>query len=110
MKKNSLIFIVKSREEKNLMGNHKGYVFEAHVYIYKVYHCLSLKQFSHITWDASSPFTVPAVILGDSFIQHIAVESVGLLQSYFCECIIMPFKLCLEFTVVLLQAFRDVLP
>lgn len=47
------------------MGKDKGNVFEAYVYIYKAYHCLSLKQFSHLTLDASSTFTVPTVILGD---------------------------------------------
>lgn len=104
---NGLIFIVKSRKEKYMQGNDKGDVFEAHVY--KAYHCLSLKQFSHFTRAVSYPFTVPAVVLGDWFIKHIGIGSISFLPSYFCECSVVLFKIYLEFTVVLAQASCDVL-
>lgn len=104
---NSLIFIVKSRKEKYMKGNDKGDVFEAHVY--KAYHCLSLKRFSHFTWAVSFPFTAPAVVLGDWFTEHIGIGSISLLPSYFSECSIVPFKIYLESTVVLALASCDVL-
>lgn len=104
----ALFLLWKVGRKKNVMGKDKGNVFEAYVYIYKAYHCLSLKQFSHLTLDASSTFTVPTVILGDWFIEHIGMESISLLLRYFCECSIMPFKIYLEFTVMLIQAFCDV--
>lgn len=104
---NSLIFIAKSRTEKYMNGIDKGDVFEAHVY--KACPCLSLKQIAHFPWAVSSRLTVPAVVVGDWFIEHIGIGSVSLLPSYFCECSIVPFKIYLEFTFVLAQASCDVL-
>lgn len=53
-----LFLLWKVLKKKNVVGKNPGIVFEAYPYIYKAYHCLSLKPFPHFTWDVSSPFTI----------------------------------------------------
>ena len=53
---------------------------------------ISQAHFPPLMWCLIT-FTVPTVILGDWFIDRLAIEYIRLLPSYFGECNIKPFKL-----------------
>lgn len=80
------------------------HMFISHIIVYLSSNFPILHELYH-----PSPFTAPAVVLRDWFIEHIGIGSISLLPSYFCECSVVPFKIYSEFTAVLAQASSDVL-